>query len=140
MRMDAIREALETTFQSEFPAAQPGIPVRFDNVPFEQPKGSPWVDFCVQGGVFQRANIGAPNQFKQWGVVNVTCMVPKDSGNKVCGQLADSTMQILADRQISVPGVGSVTLYGGERRDRGVINGWWTINVMLDFRAFVTRP
>lgn len=140
MSMDAIRETFEAALLAEFPALHPGVPIAFLNTAFEQPKGAPWIHVAVLGGPLMRANVGNGRQFKQMGVVNVTCLVPENTGTKVANQLADSVIKILCDRERAVPAFGSVTTYGTERRDRGAINGWYSINVMCDFRAFVTLP
>lgn len=138
MSMDAIRQTFEAAIQSEFPPLHPGVPMEFQNQPFEQPKGAPWISVAVLAGPEVRANIGNPAQFKQFGVVNVTCMVPENTGMKVVHQIADSVSKILKDRQRPLPTIGSVTTYATEKRDRGVINGWQTVNVMCDFRAYVS--
>jgi hypothetical protein len=134
---DAIREQLESTIKAEFPAHQPGVPMAFANTRFDVPDGGPWIHAIVIPGMARRCSLGDNTEFEVPGVVNVTCMVPEHQGTKQARQLADSVSLVLLDRQIALPAGGHITTYEANFRDRGVINGWYTVNVLVSFRARV---
>lgn len=131
---DAIRELLETKLQSEFPALQPSVPVHFLNTKFATPI-TPWIHVAVIPNLTKRANIGAQREFTSLGIVNVTCMVPENDGTKNVREIADSVMQVMIDRQIAIPGGGHVTTYEVQYRDRGLVSNWYTVNVIICYRA-----
>lgn len=138
MSTDKVREVFEAAMLSEFTPLHPTVPIAFLNDRFEQPRGSPWIQVAVVGGITRRVELGRPYPRWQFGVVNVTCMVPEGTGTKLVRQLADSVVKVLADRQRPVAAIGgSVTTYDAEQKDRGVINGWYAVNVLMDWRAFV---
>lgn len=125
---------------SEFTPLHPTVPIAFLNDRFEQPRGSAWVQMAVIDGVSQRVELGRPYPRWQYGVINVTCMVPEGTGTALAKQLADSVLKVFADRQRPVAAIGGgVTTYGAEKKHRGVINGWFTVNVLVDWRAFVAN-
>lgn len=133
--MDSIREVISTTFSEEFPVRQPGVPFFFENTRYEQPRGSPWVHVAIVDNKSIRQNIGNPRQFRQMGIVNVSCMVPENTGTKRAREIVHSVFEILVDREWSLSPSGSLVTYGAERRTRGNINGWFTTNVMMEWRA-----
>lgn len=136
MSVDTIRSLLESEMQTRYPGLQPTVPVKFMNTRFDTPT-VPWVHVAVIPNVDKRANIGSQAEFASWGIVNVSCLVPENSGTANVRKLADSVVSVLADRQISIPGGGHITTYGVSYRDRGVINGWYTVNVIVTYRARV---
>lgn len=136
---DKVREVFEGAMLAEFTALEPTVPIAFLNDKFEQPTNrSPWIQVAVVGGPGGRVQLGSPYPRWQWGVLNVTCMVPEGTGTKRVREIADAVVRVMADRQRTLAGVGSVTTYGIEQKDRGVINGWYVVNVMMDWRAYQT--
>lgn len=135
MSTDAIRAVLEGEMQTRYPALQPAVPVKFINTRFTTPT-VPWVHVAVCPNLDKQANIGAAQQnYDSWGVVNVTCLVPEHSGTGNARQLADSVVSVLGGRTIAIPGGGQIVTYGVSYRDRGVVNGWFTVNVIVSYRA-----
>lgn len=132
---DIIREILETEIQTKFPARQPGVPMAFANTRYTTPT-TPWIYVTVIPNVDKRANLNSL-EFEALGIVNVTCMVPENSGTKQVRQMAGAIKTIMLDRQIAIPAGGHITVYGSSARERGVINGWYTVNVILSYRARV---
>jgi hypothetical protein len=136
MSTDLVRQVLETYVQSNFPTLQPGVPLMFLNTRFDTPT-VPWVHVAVLPGLIRRASIGRQSDFNMLGVVNVTCMVPENSSTRTARQLADSMWSVLADRQIPLAPIGHITTYDTKIHDRGVVSGWYTVNVIVSFRAKV---
>lgn len=138
MSTDAVRQVFEAAMLAEFTPLHPTVPIAFLNDKFEQPVNrSPWIQVAVLGGVSQRVQLSSPLPKWQYGVLNITCMVAEGTGTKTARQIADSVVRVLEQKQRTVPAVGSVTTYSAEQKDRGGINGWYTINVLLDWRAYV---
>lgn len=136
MSTDAIRETLESKVQTDFAALQPSVPAKFLNTRFDTPTG-PWIHVAVLPSLVKRANLGSQEEFQSFGVVNVTCMVPENTSTKTARAIADSVWTILADRQIPLPAGGHISTYETEFRDRGVVSGWYTVNVLVKYRARV---
>jgi hypothetical protein len=134
MSFDAVREKIFDTFQSEFSAAQSGVEIAYQNRKFTQPAGLPWVYIAIVPGDSERKEISSSKLFCHYGVINVTVMVPEDSGTKKLTEMADATFTILADRNWALPGGARVTTYGIKTVDRGVVNGLYARNVMVEFR------
>lgn len=133
MSLEQARAAVAATFQSEFGAAYPTVPISFENVRFEQPVNKPWVYFSFILGDAVRQELSDAKRYRHLGVVNVTVMVPTDTGTKLSTEIVDKVFNILADRQWNTAD-GALTTYGAQKRTRGVINGWYTRNVMLEYR------
>lgn len=133
MSFDQAREAIFETFKTEFGTAYPSTKVYFENQPFEQPKGAPWVSIAFLPNVSHRAALGPGNQFHHLGVLNVNVYVPENTGTKVMHQMGDKVFNILADREWSLA-AGALTTYGCERRTRGATQGWYIHNVQCEFR------
>lgn len=138
MSTDAIREVLEGRMQTVFSAYQPSVPVHFANTRFDSPNPpAPWVYVAVIPNFVERANIGPQNEFQSYGIVNVTCMVPEMTGTKTVRGIADDVTKTLIDRQLAIPGGGSISTYGLSVRERGCVEGWYTVNVIVQYRARV---
>lgn len=133
MNFDGVREAIETTFKTEFGTSHPTVPVQYENVRFRQPTGGPWVDIRIIEGDYVRQNLGSSQKYRGFGVINVTCLVPEETGSVVLNGITDKVFNILADRQWNVAG-DSLNTYGGEKRTRGVVNGFYAKNVLVEFR------
>lgn len=136
MDHDAVRASLEAQILNNFPAAQPGVTMTFANTRYTTPT-TPWIHVAVIPNLDRRANLGDFAQFKLMGVVNVACMVPENTGTGQVTRIADSVATLLVDRTISVPPVGSVKCCNASRRDRGVVNGWYTVNILVEYHAHV---
>jgi hypothetical protein len=136
MSTDTIRQLLEERVQMEFPVYQPTVPVTFANTRFDQSTG-PWIYVVVIPNYTERAALANQSEFESCGIVNVTCMVPEMTGTKHIREIADAVAKVLLDRQIAIPGGGHITTYGLQNRERGVVSGWYTINVIVMYRARV---
>jgi len=134
MSLDAARATLFSEFQTGFAAKQPGVPICFENQRFDQPKNTAWVYAAMLPGLSKRMNFGGDRKFRHQGVFNVTCMAPEDSGTKTLTDIAEAVFETLADRIIGVPGGGQIVTFGIQRKTRGLINGVYVINVMVEYR------
>ena len=108
MSKEAIRETIATMLTSAFPTAQPGIGMFFENQPFDQPKGHPWVYVEVIDNFTSKAHIGTPSaRYMTVGIVSFEIKVPEDTGTKTMRQIGDSISAILMDQNVAIPGDAS---------------------------------
>lgn len=135
-----IRAVISAHIISKLGTAYPTMKVYFENQKFTQPQNTPWCFVNIIENETCRVNIGSPRQFKSLGVVTVSCMAPEDSNTKTLREITDRLTAALADVQLDVPGSGSLTFYGVQKRSRGVVNGWFTIMVICEFRHWHTLP
>jgi hypothetical protein len=139
MSEDAVRAALEGAIQDQFMSAYPAVKVEFENVPFKPPVNAAWIKVNVIDNDAHRANIGNMQEFKGCGVVNIQIQAPENTGSKAAKDIRQALFDVLADRQIALPGGGSVTTYGAEKRTRGVLNGWYALALVISYRYFFRR-
>ena len=126
---------------SAFPTAQPGIGMFFENQPFDQPKGHPWVYVEVIDNFTSKAHIGTPSaRYMTVGIVSFEIKVPEDTGTKTMRQIGDSISAILMDQNVAIPGGGSITFYGGGSNEPKPQSGWHTRQLHIEFRAWTTTP
>jgi len=133
MSLDAQREVLFGAIKNELPGLQPGLPIQFENQKFTQPRGAAWVSVSIAPGISRRKEISSSRGFYHFGVVNVTVLVPEDQGTKQMWDIASSVFSILADRDFSHES-GKITTYGVQRRNRGLANGFYVLNVLCEYR------
>lgn len=133
MSLQALKQGIETKFGIDFAAKQPGVPIAFPNDKFSQPN-SAWIHFAMIPGDRFRTNIGSRRCTRQEGIFNIACMVPQDAGNKQLWEIVDSVHEILEDLQLNLSDGSTVTVYNADTRVRGVINGFETVNVQIEFR------
>lgn len=133
---NTVREILEGYLQSGLLTQLPGVPVSFGNTRHLTPQ-VPWIYAAVIPNYQRRANIGSVEEFEICGIVNVTCMVPEDTGTKRLREMADAVDTVMMDRQIPIPAGGHITTYGSTYRDRGSVNAWYAGNVFINWRARV---
>jgi hypothetical protein len=133
MDFDSVREHINGEIKTEFAAGHPTVPIAFENHPFKQPVNGPWIYVSMMPGESKPANLGGSNYF-HCGVITVQCMVPADTGTKLLNDMGQTLFDILGDKNWSLPDGGYLTTYGVLRRNRGNINGFYTLNVMAEFR------
>lgn len=135
MSEDAIRETIFSTLQAEFAAVVSGCDLVPENTKHNQ-STRPWLYMQLVPARSARKEISSSGLTDHTGVINVLCMVPQDSGTKKMWEMVDAVYRILADRNWSLPGDngGRLTLCDAEKRNRGLINGYYTATVMTDYR------
>jgi len=133
MTIENFRQSATFKFASDWGVAYPTIPVAYANRRFDQPTDGPWVNFMIVNGERFRSNIGLTKCFRSQGVLNIACMVPEESGSKLVGEMCDEVLNIFQDITMPVAGGGSASFYNAEIRTRGVLSGYYTMNVQLEF-------
>lgn len=138
MKTDALIKAeIASHIQVGMAPEWPSLRIYFGNHKPNPNSGQPWCVINVIPNTQARVNIGSPKDFKACGVINCQIMAPENTGEQTAMDIRDSLVSLLVDRQLPVAPLGSVTLYGAEKRTRGVINGWYTLGLVLEYRAFV---
>lgn len=134
MSFEAVQQLLHETLQSEFAAQHPDVPMMFENAKYKQPKGAAWVYVALVPGDIHRKEISQSGLYCDYGVVNIACMVPEDKGTKDLQKMTDTIFHILFDRNWNLGSNGRLTTYGVKRRNRGLVNGFYTWNVLSEYR------
>lgn len=138
MATDAVRIAVTDLIKTAVLATRPGTPIAHENQKFAQPKGEPWVHIAFNANESHRKDIGAGRTWRHMGIVIVNIMVPEDSGTKLLNELSNVVFNAVADRSIALPGAdGYLKLCYGEKRVRGVVNGWYVHNVQVEYHQDV---
>lgn len=139
MASDAVRAKINEVVQTAFATAWPGKLVAFENTKWTQPVGAPWVHVAYNPGLSRRKDIGNVRTWRHMGVVIVNVMVPQDTGTKTCLQMCDTAFNALADRNFDLGADGYLKLCYAEKRNRGVVNGWFTYNVQVEYHHDTTQ-
>lgn len=142
MSSELIRKTVAGIIADDFSPLEPDLPVFHENQPFTQPTGEPWAYVTVQEAYVCRADLSRRSpRYRREGVVNIQIMAPENSGTKNLREVCDSFSSVFTDEQFPLPGaLGSITFYGYQARNRGVINGWLSWNAIFEFKAFTTTP
>ena len=138
MSFSKIRKALSTAVNTGWLAAQPSIPLYFENIRREQPENAQWVLCDIYPNMNMRADLGSNVNMKAFGTMVFNVMTPAMDGTDSALSLIDSLQTILVDKDFSLEGGGKVTTYGMDIRTRGVQNGWHSMVVTFEWRAYYT--
>lgn len=134
MSFEDVRVALVDAFKTSFESSNPTVPIMYENIKFDQPEGLPWAYITVVHGNSRRMELSSRAVFRHEGVVSVWLMGPRDTGVRTITQLAQDAWEIFADKEFSVAN-GKITTHMAEVMSRGVVNGFYTMIVQVDFRA-----
>lgn len=137
---DAVRAKVGDIIKTAVNAAHPTVPVVFENQKWTQPKGAPWVHVALSPNKSVRKDIGASTIWRHMGVVVINVMVPEDTGTKLLHDICDTVFYAVADQSHAVGADGYVKLCHGERRNRGVVNGWFAYNIQVEYYQDVAAP
>ena len=137
---DAVRAKVNALIKTAFAASHPGVPVAFENHKFAQPKGAPWVHVAYQPGASVRKDLGASAIWRHMGVVIINVMVPEDTGTAGLMDMCDTAFYAIADQNHALGADGYLKLTRAERRNRGLVNGWYVWNVQVEYFQDVAAP
>jgi hypothetical protein len=133
MDFAALHKTMFDTFRHEFGARQPGVPVGYENQPFDQPKNAPWAYITLVPGEVGRKEVSSAQVMRICGVVNVQLMVPQDTGTRKLHEMAAAVVKIYGDRDFPLAD-GKVTTRNVEIRNRGLMHGFYTFSVQAEFK------
>lgn len=133
MSFDAVRAAAFDTINAELAPLVPGVPIHFENQKFNQPNG-PWIYVAAIPGDSFRSEISSARRYRHFGVINVKVMVPQDAGTKKLNEVTQAAFTVLADRNWNLVGGGRMTTSCCKRRNQGLLNGFLTYNLQVEYR------
>lgn len=132
MGQEVFRERITQVMDTQWNLEHPSIPVAYQNQKFNQPAGS-WVNFAIIPNERYRTNIGSEMCYRQSGILNIALMVAEGSGTKTLNAMVDTIHNIFQDRDYVAGDGTKITFFNAETRDRGVVSGYYTKNVMVEF-------
>ena len=112
-------------------------PVKWPNVDFAQPKGTPWIAVHIQdaGAVKGAIGSGTGSLERYAGVLICQVFAPEDTGTAIAKGLADDFAALFKDIQISSGSSGTITFDLPSFREIGTVeSGLYQINVNCPFR------
>lgn len=129
-----VRESLTERFARFALNYDSSLPVFYDNQRFANPLTGPWVYFAFIPNQYYRADLGgAKVLYRADGVFNIACMAPQNDGTKSLYELIDGIVLDMNDKAIRTED-GSIYTDRSVIKNRGVIEGWHTVNVQGEFR------
>lgn len=136
--LDKPREVFTGLMKTSFHSKQPAVPVKYPNQKFTEPRDRPWVAIAVVPGLTDRAEISSSGLTYNYGICNITVLLPEDSGTKAGNEITQALWDIFGDKQFGFP-EGQISTFGMDQRQRGVINGFHVTNVMFEYRMETRR-
>ncbi len=125
---DDERRAFEARLAANFTA----LPIRYENVPFNQPTTG-WVAITVIPAGGDRISVGTTvKRHRYLGNLQIDIFVPEDSGTSTARGHADTIEAIFRDQQFSAGVSGTITCRTPTYVTGGVENGY--------YRAILTTP
>lgn len=82
MTLASTRQYAESSLATYMAASYPGVPVKFPNVPWQQPETT-WVDIHVLDGKSFPAELGVVAVDRHVGLVQVDVLIPRNQGTAV---------------------------------------------------------
>jgi hypothetical protein len=98
---EPIRKLVEGQFKTWWDANGGGVPIQWDEVPFNQPASGTWVRFSLIDGQGFQASIGSKILEKQPGVAMIGIFTPKNQGTKPARDLADKAGKALRYQRLT---------------------------------------
>lgn len=134
MSLETMRAFVETRVKSVILAsAFPSTTIRFDNVPFSQPKNAPYVAVHIMDGSSFQANLGNRFTERHPGVVQIDVVVPKDGGKHTQNLMAEAIGSSFRALRASLADQASVQFKTPSYKDLGEEGPWCVMAVSLPF-------
>lgn len=137
--IETTRKLLETQFTTYWSANGGGVPIAWENAPFQQPSAGTWVMFSIRFASAEQASLGSKPLEFQHGLIFVQIFTPKDSGTRTAAQLSDKVAAALRYQQFKEGGV-TVDTYSAGPVPVGERNDYYQLNVSIGFRAQQVVP
>ena len=116
------RQAIESRLDNGFSA----VPIKYENVPFDPPKGSPYIALTILSGNGINASIGTDRPLlRHAGIIQLDIFVPEDTGTEVARTHADSLDTLFKNVQFSAGSSGLITTRVPFYTTLGIEQGWY---------------
>lgn len=99
------RQALESYFSDNWETTS----VKYQNVPFDQPKNTAWVSFAILPGQGEQKDLADAPLYRYAGVIQVDIFVPVRVGTESLRDLADEVAELFRNQQIESGNSGVIT-------------------------------
>lgn len=133
MSLENFRSSVTQGFITRFSPKQPDVYLTFENIKMDLPSG-PWVHFEIIPNFRQRISLGNSPAYRYYGILNIMCAVKEDTGTKTVLEIADTVNECVSDQSYPVQGGTYARFFNTEYRHRGVINGYHTINLQIEYK------
>lgn len=90
---------VETIFKAEMQQLYPGMPVQFEDVPFKQPKDTPWVSFVIRENPEEQITLGRKMIMRTSGFLQIDIQFPLDKGVRDAKKIGQAAADIFAYRK-----------------------------------------
>ena len=133
MDLDRVRIAAFNRIKSAIQADLPAVPVYSENTKFTQPRDTPWVLFTFIPNISYKRELGGRSLIQE-GVINCYVNVPGESGQKTSNQIIQLIIDACTDVKLALAPSGYLTLCHNTVRQRGLVNGWFVRNVLVEYK------
>ena len=124
------RRAIEGRLADNFTA----LPVRFDNLPFDQPHDAGFVALSIRAGQARQVSTGPRPLHRHTGTIQLDIFVPEDSGTQVSRAHADSLAAIFRGARFAAGDSGTITCRTPRIDTPGVRDGWHLISLRIPYQ------
>ena len=130
MSFNTERQDIESFFNTNF-TPPPGVGVFYENIPIPNNNTSPYVTLLVRTGGEAQASLGSSTDlFRNSGFIVIEIRHDLDSGTAAALSIADTVSDLFRAQQIG----NRITIINITPDRIGSRNGWYQINVLIEFR------
>jgi hypothetical protein len=133
MDIDRVRIAAFERIKTAVQDAVPGTPVYSENTKYQQPRDTPWVLFTFIPNISYKREMGG-RSLMHMGVINCYVQVPGESGQKTSNAIIQAIIDSCTDVKLALAPSGYLTLCHNTVRQRGLVNGWFVRNVLVEYK------
>ncbi len=96
---DEFARRVETIFRSEMQQLYPGMPVKFEDMPFKQPTKAPWAEFTILENKEEQITLGRKMVMRTSGFLQIDVFHPLDEGVRAPKKIGHAAADIFANRK-----------------------------------------
>lgn len=134
MSLASMRAYTETRVRDIIAAHHPGVPIRYDNVPFAQPKDTTYIAVHILDGASYQANLGVSFTVRYPGVVQIDIVTPLNSGKATQHAIAETLTRAFTTHRATLPLDGaSVQFRTASPKDLGEQGPWCLLALSIGF-------
>lgn len=126
------RSAIEARFADNWTGTSADR-VKYENLPFNQPKSGAWVALTIRDGMAQQASISSRPLNRYPGIIVVDIFVAENTGTDEARRLADLAADIFRNVQFSAGSSGTITTRVPYVTAVPPRNGWFQLSVTANF-------
>ena len=125
----AERQAIEARLSANFTA----IPIRYENVPFQETQAA-YCALFIRRGEGNQITLGNSPQLQRWaGVIIAQVFVPEDGGTQTALGHADTIAAVFNRQEFSAGQSGLIRCRVARVETVGTRSGWHQLNVVIPY-------